>query len=132
MVTTNTLNREPIFKNDSHAREAIECLYRVQQQHSFFLYGFVIMPDHCHFLIHVLEPGKISNIIGAFKSGLTHDIGIGPIWQRRFFNRIVDDATEALNYIHMNPVRAGLCKVPEDYSWSSASVKWDVAELGMW
>ena len=129
MITTNTLNREPIFKNDSYSREAIECLYRVQQQHPFFLYGFVIMPDHCHFLMLVLEPGKISNIISAFKSGLAHDIGIGPIWQRRFFNRIVDDAIEALHYIHMNPVSAGLCETPEDYPWSSASGKWDVAEL---
>lgn len=129
LVTTNTLNRKPIFSNDAYAREAIECLYRVQNQHPFLLYGFVIMLDHCHLLMQILEPGKISNTISAFKSGLAHDLGIGPIWQRRFDNRIVKNAYRALKYIHMNPVKADLVEKPEDYPWSSASGRWDVTEL---
>jgi len=28
--------------------------------------------------------------------------------------------TQKLEYIHYNPVRAGLCELPEDYHYSSA------------
>ena len=28
---------------------------------------------------------------------------------------------QKLNYIHQNPVKAGLCKYPEDYKYSSAA-----------
>jgi len=27
---------------------------------------------------------------------------------------------QKLDYIHLNPVRAGICKLPEDYKYSSA------------
>jgi len=32
---------------------------------------------------------------------------------------------QKLEYIHYNPVRAGLCNVPEDYQYSSAKFYFD-------
>ena len=130
LVTTNTFNREPIFANDVYAREAIECLYRVKQLHPFFLYGFVIMPDHCHFLLYVPEPQAISKIMNSFKSGLIFDLGLRKrIWQPRFHIEIVEDPKVALNYIHNNPVKEDMVGSPKEYPWSSASGKWDVENL---
>ena len=124
LVTTVTYGRDPIFERASYAREAVECLYRVRTLHPFFLYGFVIMPDHCHFLMRVPADGSVSNVVGAYKSGLTFDLGIGAFWQRRFNIRLIDDLDGASRYIHFNPVRAGLVTQPEDYPWSSASRRW--------
>jgi putative transposase len=36
-----------------------------------------------------------------------------PLWYPKVFE-------QKLDYIHHNPVRAGLCKLPEDYKYSSA------------
>ena len=132
LITTNVKDRLPLFLDAAYAREAIEVLYRVQELHIFFLYGFVIMPDHCHLLIRITEEIKMSKIMNRFKMGLSHSIGKGPIWQARFDCRIVRDPWRALKYIHQNPVKAGLCIKPEDYPWSSASGKWDVMELEGW
>ncbi len=132
LITTNVLDREPIFANDAYAREVIETLYRVQQNQPFFLYGFVVMPDHCHFLIEVPEPGSISKIMNVFKSGVTFNLGIPKLWQRRFYNKITKNTYKTLKYIHMNPVKAGLVEKPEAYPWSSASGRWDVSDLGDW
>ena len=129
MITTNTLNRLPIFKNNAYAHEAIETLYRVQELHPFLLHGFVIMPDHCHLLMFVPEPESISKIMNVYKAGMTFNLGIPKLWQPRFFNRIVNNAYAVLNYIHMNPVKTKFVEKPEDYPWSSASGKWDVTEL---
>lgn len=130
LVTTVTLNRMPVFANPAYAREAIETLYRVQASHPFFLYGFVIMPDHCHFLLTVPEPGKISNVMCVYKSGVTSNTGLKKLWQNRFHIRLIKNPQEALKYIYLNPVRKLLAQEPEEYPWSSASGKWDVSEFG--
>lgn len=128
-ITTNTRRRIPFFAEKGFAHETIETLYRVQGLHPFFLYGFVIMPDHCHFLIKVPHPGSVSKIMNIFKSGVSANIGKGPLWQSRFDLRIPKNAGRVLTYIHYNPVKAGLAKVPEEYPWSSASGRWDVTSL---
>lgn len=88
------------------------------------------MPDHCHFLLRVDPPVEISQIMSSFKSGLTFDTGISKLWQTRFHMRIVESQPEkVLQYIHMNPVVAGLVDQQGKYLWSSASGKWDICQL---
>ncbi len=129
-ITTNIKYRRKIFEVPAYANEAVETLYQVQHVYPFFLYGFVIMPDHAHLLTKIVSPGNISTVIHSFKRNVSLNIGIGPIWQPRFHMRIPDDPAAALRYIHQNPVKAFLVEKPEDYAWSSASGRWDVAELG--
>jgi len=129
LITTNTLDRKKVFADPTYAREAIDSLYRVQQLHPFLLFGFVIMPDHTHFLLKVPAPLSISTIMRVYKYGVTFNLGIGAFWQSRFHIRIPDHCWKALEYIHLNPVRAGLCENIEDYQWSSASGKWDTTRL---
>ncbi len=128
-VTTNTRDREHIFADPACARQAVESLYRTQHSHLFFLYAFVIMPDHCHFLLHVSECGSISRLMYSYKRSVSFEIG-RQIWQPRFYVRIVHgDAYRVIRYIHENPVKKDLCEKPHQYPWSSASGKWDVATL---
>lgn len=129
-ITTNIQDRRPIFQNPAHAREAIETLYRVQKLHPFLLFGFVMMPDHCHLLIQVPASEKISTVMMQFKSGVAFNLGLGPIWQSRFHIKYPKDSREVLTYIHQNPVRAKLCDEPWDYLWSSAHPQWVVDDLG--
>lgn len=129
LVTTVTLDRRPIFANPAYALEAIETLYRIQSRYHFEIFGFVIMPEHCHFLVQVPEGGSISKIMRLFKCGLTFQIGKGPLWQQRFHMRLVRECASALRYIHGNPIKAGLVKNAEDYRWSSAAGKWPVTPI---
>jgi REP element-mobilizing transposase RayT len=99
-----------LFKDPVFAREAVECLYRIQMFNPFFLFGFVVMPDHCHFLLHVPEHGSISYIMQMYKRAVSFNVGMGSIWQTRFHLRVPDNAAEALKYIHLNPIRAGLSR----------------------
>ena len=46
----------------------------------------------------------------------------GLLWQSRFFDRAVrtvKEYYEKVEYIHLNPVRAGLVERAEDWPWSS-------------
>lgn len=100
LVTVVCENRVRFFENPAFAREAIETLYRVQGMYPFFLYGFVIMPDHCHFLVYISAPGSISKIMNVFKSGLTFNTGIKKLWQSSFHMRLIENRASALAYIH--------------------------------
>ncbi len=129
LVTIATRDSIPFFRDAAFAHEAIRTLYGVQELRPFLLYGFAIMPDHCHLLLRVPAPDKISTIMRVYKYGVTFNLGMGPIWQSRFHLQIPTDASDILRYIHRNPVRAGLCAAPEDYPWSSACGKWEVTGL---
>jgi putative transposase len=127
-VTTNTRDRSPIFLNPVYARIAVERLYHVQGIHPFFLYSFVIMPDHCHFLVHVPEFKTISKIMYAYKRSVAFEIG-KPVWQARYYVKHVSDPSHVIQYIQMNPVHKNLCATASEYPWSSASGRWDLSEL---
>ncbi len=50
--------------------------------------------------------------------------GDGELWQPRFFDRAlrtVKEYNEEVEYIHLNPVRAGLFRRPEDWSRPAGS-----------
>jgi putative transposase len=129
-VTTNIKDRIPLFRDSAYAREAVEALYRIQLWNPFFLFGFVIMPDHCHFLMNVPETSGISKVMHMYKRSVSFAFNRGPIWQARFNIMFPRKPWEALQYIHQNPVEAGLCERSEDYMWSSACGRWDVTRLG--
>jgi hypothetical protein len=56
-------------------------------------------------------------------------------WERNslsvdLYTRQVFD--QKLSYIHWNPVKAGLCKLPSDYRFSSANYyQWGIDEFGL-
>lgn len=129
LLTICTLDRERLFDDPSIAREAIETLYRVRALHPFFLYGFVVMPDHCHLLLYVPSPLTVSRIINIYKTACYTAFGIAPLWQKRFHIRIVRRPYPVLRYIHDNPVVAVMVQRAEDYPWSSAGGLWEIDSL---
>jgi REP element-mobilizing transposase RayT len=47
-----------------------------------------------------------------------------PVWHREFWDRYIRNEKhflQVIEYIHMNPVKAGLVLKPGDWLWSSAS-----------
>ncbi len=128
-ITTNTEHRAPTFEHPPYAREVIETLYRTKSLHPFSLFGFVVMPDHCHLLLKVKASKRISMIMNVWKGGTSHNIGVGRIWQARYHMIVPNNPHAMLKYVHDNPVRAGLCTAPEEYPWSSACGKWPVSVL---
>ena len=71
------------------------------------------------------------------KGGFSHEAGklIGsrePIWQKSFVDRRVRDATECarfIEYIHQNPVRAGLVSNAVEFGYSSLNPYFRLDEL---
>ncbi len=145
-ATAVTFNRVPVFRNDHTCSLFIDALATTREKEPFKLIGYVIMPDHFHLLANPLDldisivAGRIKgraavSILGwlraekhllslakltlprPLKSGQTHAVWMKEfsavdIWSRKFIR-------QKLHYIHMNPVRAGLCNHPAEWRWSS-------------
>jgi putative transposase len=127
-VTTATLNRRPIFADESTASRLRDILYETRARYGFLLLGFVIMPDHLHSLVVPRAGDTISQVMrfikGTFARSHNKSRGAaGPVWQASFYDRVVRDEralTDILNYMCENPVRAGICDDPSQYRFSTA------------
>jgi putative transposase len=108
-----------------------DCLARVvrerREKYHFLLTAWVFLPDHWHAILFPHFPVTISRVMEAIKVGSTlringHRKESGLLWQPRFFDRAlrtVKEYYEKVEYIHLNPVRAGSVKRAEDWPWSS-------------
>jgi REP element-mobilizing transposase RayT len=98
-----------------------------REEHGFRLSAWVFLPDHWHAMVYPPHPLTISRVMEAIKDSATkrlnHARGEGGLlWQPRFFDRAlrtVREYHEKVQYIHLNPVKAGLASRAEDWPWSS-------------
>jgi putative transposase len=99
----------------------------MREKHGFLLTAWVFLPDHWHAIVHPPYPLTISTALKSVKTSSRIGINVrrrecGELWQERFFDRAlrtVREYHEKVEYIHLNPVRRGLVKNPEDWKWSS-------------
>ena len=90
--------------------------------------SYVIMPNHCHILIRVFEEHKLGKIIQSWKIYTAKKIYEiincdRHVWQLDYWDRFIRDEKhfwDCVNYIHQNPVKAGLCAKPGEWLFSSA------------
>ncbi|MDE0208009.1 MAG: DUF1156 domain-containing protein [Candidatus Tectomicrobia bacterium] len=93
----------------------------------YHLHGWVVMPNHVHVLATLRGDNTLSGVVDAWKSYTAHRHnpirgGSGAFWSADYFDRFMRDEEHfaaTLDYIHWNPVRAGLCAEPGDWQWSS-------------
>jgi len=109
----------------------------------------VIMPDHVHAVIQPLEKDNevwwdLSDLLHSIKSFSANQINKiektqgQSVWQSETYDHIIRDDREfgfILQYIAYNPVKMGLVKKPEDYSWFRTGSQvdgagWKPAPLG--
>lgn len=97
----------------------------------YHLHAWVVMPNHAHLLVRMIEPHLLQDTVKGWKSFTARQINrhlerTGGVWQREYWDRFVRDEShyiQAVQYIHQNPVKAGLAPRAEDWPWSSATLR---------
>jgi putative transposase len=123
-LTFSCYHRLP-YLNDDHSRIVfLNTLERLRQRHQFYLFGYVLMPEHVHLLLSEPKLRPLATIISVLK-GETSKLLKGSrtqFWQTRYYDFNVftqPKFVEKLQYIHRNPVERALVEKPEDWPWSS-------------
>ena len=133
-LTFSCYRRLP-YLNDDHSRTVFEQgLERLRHRHQFFLFGYVLMPEHVHLLLSEPRLHPLATTLSVLK-GETSKLLKGErlqFWQSRYYDFNVfthPKWIEKLKYIHHNPVERGLVNKAEDWPWSSFN-HWATGEIG--
>lgn len=102
----------------------------------YSLLAWAIMPNHIHVLFRPADDQAVSRIVASWKkftarrildaasdAKLAPDAIPKPVWHREYWDRFIRNERHfgvVVDYIHNNPVKAGLVARPEDWPWSSA------------
>lgn len=134
-VILRGVNKQRIFEQPEDYDAMKRILTYVQTQDSgkiptaepnFFLYAYCLMDNHIHLLIqpNSRELGWIMKRIMATYAIYFNNTyeRLGHLYQDRYKSEPVEDSDyffTLLEYIHMNPVKKGLCERPSQYPYSS-------------
>jgi len=92
------------------------------------LFHWVIMPNHGHVLLRPLDGFTLSSIMHSMKSYTANECNkmlgrSGRFWAIESYDRYIRDGKHFDNtakYIHLNPVKIGLCEAASDWTFGCA------------
>jgi putative transposase len=127
-VTVRLLERRRKLDDADFERLAL-AIHRARAEHPFFLTAWVLLPTHWHAICGLNYPLTIVEVLKSIKNSSTILVNdgrgtSGEVWQGRYFDRAlrtVKEYNEKVDYIHLNPVKAGLAARPQDWRWSSVN-----------
>jgi putative transposase len=130
-ITVATKERLRVFESRDVVTAAIKVLKDRARVHQVRVFAYCFMPDHLHLLISPSEACDVITFVGQVKNLIQREawrFGVqGTIWQKRFWDHFLrqeEDIESVVEYIFMNPVRAGLVEEWNRYPYSGSLV-WD-------
>jgi putative transposase len=144
-ITVTCLEWNAVLQEDRFKDIVLESLHFLSSKQRITIYAFVILNNHFHLIWQMMGDhqrhavqrdflkftsqkimmhlkNESSPLVEALQVNAKdrkyqvwerNSLGI-PLWSHQVFDQKID-------YIHNNPVKAGLCKYPEQYKYSSAS-----------
>lgn len=125
-ITARGNERKKIFFTERDYHKFKEYLVVAQERFSCVLHAYVLMGNHYHLILETKEK-NLSRVMHYLNGSYTTYVNVkrkrnGHLLQGRFKSIIVDKDNyllELSRYVHLNPVRAGMTKRPEEYPHSS-------------
>jgi len=144
-LTSVAKDRLPVFRTDVIKEIVCNALSEACKSGGIMIFAYVIMPDHTHLVTNstrsisdvlrftngivakrVLDYLKENNFESSLaklreqQKGRNHKYSLWQHHPNAFAIIGEDTMMQKVNYIHQNPVRAGLVERSEDYRFSSA------------
>ena len=142
--TATNLEWKKLLLRDKYKDIIIESMRFLVKEKRVIIYGFVIMYNHIHIIWQLQAGRKRGEVQRDFLKHTAQEIKKDMLinhadelkaylvnakdreyqfWERNALSiEIWSEKVllEKLNYMHENPVRAGICRFPEDYKYTSA------------
>lgn len=128
-ITARGNHRNDIFRDEEDFQ-----VYLTLLEEAIFFYGdynyklisYCLMDNHVHLMIKT-DKNPLGILISRIHSIYTKYFNkkynyIGHLFQDKYHSEIIEDDVQMLEtsrYIHLNPVKAKMVDIPEEYKWSS-------------
>jgi len=125
-ITSRGNEKKDIYKSDRDRKKFLAYLESATERYGARIHVYCLMSNHYHLLMETPD-GNLSEIMRHINGAYTNYYNVkrvrsGHLFQGRYRALLVevDEYAEELSrYIHLNPVKAGIAKKPENYIWSS-------------
>jgi putative transposase len=125
-VTSRGNDKRTIYRDARDGERFLAILVRVAIRYGWIVYAHCLMTNHYHLVLQIPHGGLSAGmrlLNGGYSRVANRRHGsTGHLLQNRFFAGLLQDDAhllETCRYVVLNPVRAGLCKGPEEWRWSS-------------
>ena len=149
-VTFSCFRRRQLLDHPRLRDDFVAITAEKLREHEGICNGFVLMPNHVHAILWFDAVGSLSPFMKSWKQTTSIRLkrvlrGVvphyastippsDPFWQPKYypFNLFsARKAPEKLEYMHLNPVCAGLVNRAVDWPWSSAAYYENGADVGI-
>ncbi|ABF42478.1 protein of unknown function DUF1568 [Candidatus Koribacter versatilis Ellin345] len=123
-ITFSCYHRLPYLSSTSAKQQFELSLEDTRVRYGMPVAGYVVMPEHVHLLVWEPQRSNLATALQSIKQSVSRLLigGREHFWQKRYYDfnvRAADKFWEKLHYLHQNPVKRGLVKSPEQWTWSS-------------
>jgi putative transposase len=115
-----------IFRDDSDRSRWLSLLGTVVEECRWECFMYCALSTHFHLVIRIEDSTMargMQYLNARHAESFNHRYGRrGHAFGARYHSELVETASHALEvcrYVPLNPVRAGLCRAPEEWQWSS-------------
>ncbi len=120
------VNQQVIFEEPADYYKFLSVMDYCKKKYGFSLHAYCLMSNHVHLLM-TIDLDLMSSVFQSFGSIFVKWYNMkyrrtGYLFQDRFSSFPVNTLSYFLNsiqYIHDNPMKAGACRFPTEYPWSS-------------
>lgn len=126
-VMLQGINKEYIFEKDIFKNQYIKFMNKEKESNNIKIISYCIMNNHLHLLVKTETTEqlskfmqKINTIYAMYYNNVNHRVGY--VFRDRYKSQIIYSESQlytCINYIHNNPVKAGICNNASEYSYSS-------------
>jgi len=127
-ITQRGNHQQTVFFHDADREFYLRLLRRHCALQSVRITGYCLMGNHVHLLAIPANAAGLARAFGRAHVEYARWLNLrrqetGHVWQNRYYSCPLDERHqwEALRYVELNPVRAGLASRAADWRWSSAA-----------
>ena len=126
-VIVQGINKEYIFNDKNEIYMYKYLILKKLKESKVKILAYCIMNNHTHFLMYSKEIEDLSKYMQKLNTAYSrfynsYNNRVGYVFRDRFYSQEIISKKQLYNclrYIHNNPVKAKICKRPENYEYSS-------------
>lgn len=136
-VMTQGINKSYMFEKEQEIKHYIDIMYKINNKYNVKIIAYCIMNNHAHLLLKVQAIEDLSGFMHNLNTQYAifynkRNNRVGYVFRDRYKSQGIYTEKQLYNcisYIFYNPVKAGICKKPENYPYSNyKESKFNIAE----
>lgn len=119
-----------MFFGNGDPEAYLSLLHAYARRHRLAIFAYCLMPNHVHLVAVPSSADSMHLALRAVHSQYAQRINRmreihGHLWQGRYHSCALDTNhfLNAIRYVELNPVKAGMVESAEEYPWSSARAR---------